>query len=138
MRAQLMFLPGEWHRKAPNSASVQEKSSEQDYLFVPSQRYLAGFYARPGETKQFVAMPIDDGYTVEKQITGKGYIDGIQIRYRAPLFGIVSFRHNTRNTQCRPKQSYGKTAEVESCNLDRFLVPRQTRTESPPTLVVET
>lgn len=42
----------------------------QDYL-APSQPWLDGIAKEPGVVRQFVAMRVDEGYTVEEQLTGK-------------------------------------------------------------------
>ncbi len=53
--------------------------SEADYLVVPPQPWLDGINAGNGFIKQFVAMPLGMGYTVEGQVTGKEEFGGIQI-----------------------------------------------------------
>jgi hypothetical protein len=51
----------------------------QDYLTVPTQPWLDGFCVKKGEVRQFVAMPLGDGYTTEEQLTGKAVHGGLQI-----------------------------------------------------------
>ena len=51
----------------------------QDYLLAPDQPWLDGYCVERGVIRQFVAMPLGDGYTAEEQITGKGTVGGIQI-----------------------------------------------------------
>jgi len=51
----------------------------QDYLVVPPQGRLDGVVVGNGIVKQFVAMPLGSGYSVEKQVTGKEAIGGVQI-----------------------------------------------------------
>lgn len=51
----------------------------QDYLVIPGQPWLDGFCVRKGLIRQFVAMPLGDGYTAEEQITGKAENGGLQI-----------------------------------------------------------
>ena len=43
----------------------------EDYLVVPDQPWLDGINAGEGVIRQFVAMPLGMGYTVEGQITGR-------------------------------------------------------------------
>ena len=51
----------------------------QDYLVVPDQPWLDGYCVQKGLIRQFVAMPLGDGYTAEEQITGKAEHGGLQI-----------------------------------------------------------
>lgn len=54
-------------------------SSQQDYLVSPSQPWLDGFAVAPGVIRQFVAMPLGKGCTVEGQVTGEEVWGGLQI-----------------------------------------------------------
>jgi len=51
----------------------------QDYVVTPEQPWLDGYCVEKGEIRQFVAMPLGQGYTVEEQITGKAEHGGLQI-----------------------------------------------------------
>jgi hypothetical protein len=51
----------------------------QDYLVCPDQPWLDGINAGDGFIRQFVAMPLGAGYTVEAQVTGKEEFGGLQI-----------------------------------------------------------
>jgi hypothetical protein len=50
----------------------------QDYVVVPEQPWLDGFSIGEGLIRQFVAMPLGEGYTAEGQITGKEGYGGLQ------------------------------------------------------------
>jgi hypothetical protein len=63
------------------------KKEEQNYLVCPPQPWLDGINAGNGYIRQFVAMPLGMGYTVEGQITGKEEFGGIQIVVYAPKPG---------------------------------------------------
>jgi len=52
---------------------------KQDYIVVPDQPWLDGINAGRGVIRQFVAMPLGMGYTVEGQITGREEAGGMQI-----------------------------------------------------------
>lgn len=52
---------------------------DQDYLVCPDQPWLDGINAGDGTIRQFVAMPLGMGYTVEAQVTGKEDVGGLQI-----------------------------------------------------------
>ena len=51
----------------------------QNYLAVPDQPWLDGFCVGKGLIRQFVAMPLGDGYTAEEQLTGEAAHGGLQI-----------------------------------------------------------
>lgn len=51
----------------------------QDYLVVPDQPWLDGFCVQKGLIRQFVAMPLGQGYTAEEQISGAAEHGGVQI-----------------------------------------------------------
>ena len=51
----------------------------QDYLVVPEQPWLDGFCVRKGLIRQFVAMPLGEGYSAEEQLTGEARHGGLQI-----------------------------------------------------------
>ena len=51
----------------------------QDYLVVPDQPWLDGYCVAKGVIRQFVAMPLGAGYTVEEQLTGAAEHGGLQI-----------------------------------------------------------
>ena len=51
----------------------------QDYLVAPTQPWLDGYCVEKGVIRQFVAMPLGDGYSVEEQLTGKAEVGGMQI-----------------------------------------------------------
>ena len=51
----------------------------QDYMVTPDQPWLDGYCVEKGTIRQFVAMPLGRGYTVEEQITGEAEHGGLQI-----------------------------------------------------------
>jgi hypothetical protein len=61
---------------------------EQDYLVCPPQPWLDGINAGDGIVRQFVAMPLGMGYTVEGQLTGDERFGGIQLVAFAPKPGF--------------------------------------------------
>ncbi len=50
----------------------------QDYVVVPDQPWLDGYCVEKGVIRQFVAMPLGEGYSAEEQITGAGEHGGLQ------------------------------------------------------------
>jgi hypothetical protein len=62
------------------SSWTKELSTEdQDYAVVPEQPWLDGFNVSEDFIRQFVAMPLGEGYTAEEQITGKAEHGGLQV-----------------------------------------------------------
>lgn len=59
----------------------------QDYLVCPDQPWLDGINVGDGKIRQFVAMPLGAGYTVEAQITGAETVGGIQLLVFEPKPG---------------------------------------------------
>ena len=51
----------------------------QDYVVIPEQPWLDGFSVMKGMIRQFVAMPLGEGYTAEEQLTGEAEHGGLQI-----------------------------------------------------------
>jgi hypothetical protein len=64
----------------------------QDYLVCPQQPWLDGINSGEGEIRQFVAVPLGDGYTIEGQLTGKEDVGGMQIRVVEALPGMIEPR----------------------------------------------
>ena len=48
-------------------------------MVLPDQPWLDGFFAGKGLIRQFVAMPLGEGFTAEEQITGEAEHGGLQI-----------------------------------------------------------
>lgn len=51
----------------------------QDYVVSPEQPWLDGIADEDGTVRQFVAMPLGSGYSVEAQVTGNDTKGGMQI-----------------------------------------------------------
>lgn len=58
---------------------IEVDASIQDYLVSPKQMWLDGIANADGTVRQFVAMPLGSGYSVEAQITCEELVGGIQI-----------------------------------------------------------
>jgi hypothetical protein len=54
-------------------------ASPQDYVVTPGQPWLDGFSVQKELIRQFVAMPLGEGYTAEEQLTGEAEFGGLQI-----------------------------------------------------------
>ena len=64
------------------------EKGEDDYLVCPPQPWLDGINAGDGLIRQFVAMPLGSGYTVEGQVTGEERHGGLQVIAYAPKPGL--------------------------------------------------
>ena len=53
--------------------------ADQNYLVCPDQPWLDGINSGDGMVRQFVAMPLGMGYTVEGQLTGSETVGGLQL-----------------------------------------------------------
>jgi hypothetical protein len=90
--------------------------SEQDYIVIPEQPWIDGINAGQGYVKQFVAMPLGSGTTIESQVTGKEEFGGIQIMafnakedrraQKFPPFGFNTTRFSPPN---QPNSIFGPT-----------------------------
>lgn len=66
----------------PQEIPMPDFSKEKDtpdYMVCPNQPWLDGFNVGKGVIRQFVAVPLESGYTVEEQVTGKAEHGGIQV-----------------------------------------------------------
>lgn len=61
----------------------------QRYVVTGAQPWLDGIATGKGTIRQFVAMPLGMGYTVEGQVTGEERFGGIQLEAFAPLPGRI-------------------------------------------------
>lgn len=86
------------------SEKLEISSGEmQDYAVAPPQLWIDGFNTGKEIIRQFVAMPLGMGYTVEGQITGKEEFGGVQIQVypikkesrKEPKNIIRGFSHNS-------------------------------------------
>jgi hypothetical protein len=53
--------------------------SPQDYVVAPGQRWIDGFCVEKSSIRQFVAMPLGEGFTAEEQLSGKAEFGGLQL-----------------------------------------------------------
>jgi hypothetical protein len=59
---------------------VNLTADPQNYVVCPFQPWLDGINAGAGVVRQFVAVPLGSGLTVEGQLTGREEIGGLQLR----------------------------------------------------------
>jgi len=95
----------------------------QDYMTIPEQPWLDGYCVKKGTIRQFVAMPLGSGYTVEEQLTGEAEHGGIQIVayplkaefYQPPPEAIMDW--------AMPDGAFASFAEPRSARFDIGLAP---------------
>lgn len=66
------------------------RADPQNYLVCPTQLWLDGIYANAETIRQFVAMPLGLGYTVESALLGKEIYGGIQLMVFEPQPGYFA------------------------------------------------
>ena len=70
------------------SVSAELTQSPQNYLVAPPQPWLDGINVDEHTVRQFVAVPLGKGHTVEAQVKGEETLGGIQIKVFEPKAGI--------------------------------------------------
>ncbi len=73
----------------------------QDYLVVPDQPWLDGFCVEKGLIRQFVAMPLGEGYSAEEQLTGEAQHGGLQIA----VYPMTTSEYEAMRNACLRLQS---------------------------------
>ena len=74
----------------------------QDYVVVPNQKWIDGFLVAEGIVRQFVAAPLGDDLSVEKQLRGIEEIGGIQLLvYPMKLSALTEFREREHERKAR-------------------------------------
>ena len=76
-----------WSQALSKPSRGADGEALQDYVTVPSQPWLDGFNTGAKTIRQFVAMPLGMGYTVEGQVTGKEEHGGVQLIVYEPKPG---------------------------------------------------
>lgn len=90
---------------------LAEHKSIQDYVVAPDQLWLDGIASQDGTVRQFVAMPLGSGYSVEAQITGADLIGGLQIEV-VPAKELLS----------NPRTLYGNSNIVKPAGTPYFSI----------------
>ncbi|MER5493050.1 hypothetical protein [Streptomyces sp. NPDC002490] len=82
--------------------------SPQNYLVLPRQPWLDGINSGRGTVRQFVAVPMGSGATVEGQVTGEETVGGVQLQ----AFGLGEQARRTWRRAWReaPPMAFGGAA----------------------------
>jgi hypothetical protein len=75
----------------------------QNYLVCPDQPWLDGYCIERGVIRQFVAMPLGEGYSAEEQLTGKAEHGGLQLQ----VFPMKREVYE-RRFPVRPAEAFGR------------------------------
>jgi len=111
---------GKWTQELQPPTGVDGKDPEQDYMVGPHpQPWLDGFNIGGGQIRQFVAMQMGKGYTVEAQVTGKEDVGGIQVLVIPPKPGAIKqpTYHSRGLLLCDSDESFGGL-ESAVCSMD--------------------
>lgn len=73
--------------------SEELSRKQQDYVVIPNQKWLDGICSGDGLVKQFVAMPLGQGYTIESQITDEEKFGGFQMIVMNAVDGRFPYRN---------------------------------------------
>lgn len=84
----------------------------QNYLVCPDQLWLDGINAGGGLVRQFVAVPLGAGLTVEAQLTGAEEVGGLQVRVYEPKPGRF------------PDRAPRRAASSGTLDATQFIAPR--------------
>lgn len=88
------------------------RKKPQNYVVTGAQPWLDGIATGKGTIRQFVAMPLGLGYTVEGQVTGEETHGGIQLQAYAPKPGAIPSR---RVKRARSAPSLGAPSAPPAC-----------------------
>ncbi len=69
---------------------VNDADHPQSYLVAPPQPWIDGFKTADGTVRQFVAVKLGSGETVEGQLTGKEEIGGLQFGVHLPKLDLLT------------------------------------------------
>lgn len=103
---------------------IANDESIQDYIVAPKQLWLDGIAGKQGYVRQFVAMPLGSGYSVEAQITDHDEAGGIQFMVVPSRPPDTPFRGPRQpGTMCVfVKTLTGKTIEILNVVKDSTIV----------------
>jgi len=94
-------------------------AAPQNYVVIPSQPWLDGYAVDKGTIRQFVAMPLGEGYTAEEQLIGAAEHGGLQIEVfpmKPDVFARVDLDYG-------PVAAAAPFESVQLASLDMGLAP---------------
>lgn len=96
------------------------RRKQQDYVVTPPQPWLDGICTGPGRIRQFVAMPLGSGTTVEGQVTGEETVGGLQLLVVPPRKGLfepppLQARRRSMAGACPPSACAPMAQSLDLC-----------------------
>jgi hypothetical protein len=101
------------------------RSDPQDYVVCPLQPWLDGVHTGTDSIRQFVAMPLGQGFTVESSLTGAESIGGIQITVFEPKPGRFPDAPPADADTSIPRRSFQASSPVQTMGIGAGGVMRQ-------------
>ncbi|MFF0450732.1 hypothetical protein ACFYT4_30830 [Streptomyces sp. NPDC004609] len=96
-------------------------SRPQNYVVLPRQPWLDGINSGTGTVRQFVAVPLGLGATVEGQVTGEETWGGVQLRsFPLEAGALAAWREEERRKAERMRQRVG-SLDLEELDVPDFL-----------------
>ncbi|MDE2763205.1 MAG: hypothetical protein OXK74_10530 [Gemmatimonadota bacterium] len=105
----------------------------QNYVVVPGQPWLDGYCVAKRTIRQFVAMSLGDGHTVEEQLTGQGVHGGLQtavypmksevyekLKLPEPFFGVREVGSRWRGMGLAPGGRMSQEIYEDEFGLDAW------------------
>ena len=92
-------------------------ADHQDYVVCPDQPWLDGIHTAHESIRQFVAMPLRLGYTVEASVTGGENFGGIQVTVFEPLPGTFPDEPPIKADSGLVRSAMPKTGGITSMGL---------------------
>jgi hypothetical protein len=93
-----------------NDWTEKLSKTPQNYAVLPNQNWVDGFCIGEGLVRQFIAMPLGQGYSIEEQLGGTGDVGGIQLRV-VPVNGDI---HDERQRAIEDAREYTILAQTNS------------------------
>lgn len=104
----------------------------QDFIDISRQPWLDGFNTEKGIVRQFTAVPMGQGYTVEEQITREAEIGGIQViawPMKASVYvAMQEIRRKREEKEAKRRRRLGVYQEPVFYDLPAFLQKESGRT----------
>ncbi len=92
----------------------------QDYMVAPGQPWLDGYAVERGVIRQFVAMPLGEGYSAEEQLTGQAEWGGLQIAVmplKAEIWAEKKARWEAQHS-ARPDVMFSRLPQPSACHMN--------------------
>jgi hypothetical protein len=92
----------------------------QDYMVAPNQPWLDGYCVAKGAIRQFVAMPLGEGFTAEEQLTGTAEHGGLQILVYPMVRTAFERRFPKQTMRERVFRSLGEACMASPCDAEEM------------------